>query len=54
MNTIAVANLVDQVAILSSALVTTEAALAKAKKKHNKLARKWNRANPTKKVKLIK
>jgi hypothetical protein len=54
MSTIVVANLADQVAVLSSALVAAEAAVAKAKKKHNKLARKWNRANPTKKVKLIK
>jgi hypothetical protein len=54
MSTIVVANLADQVAVLSSALAVAEAAVAKANKKHNKLARKWNRANPTKKVKLIK
>jgi hypothetical protein len=54
MNTITVANLADQIAVLSATLVTAEAALAKATKKHNNLARKWNRANPTKKVKLIK
>lgn len=54
MNTITVANLADQIAVLSATLVTAEAALAKATKKHNKLARKWNRANPDKRVKLIK
>ena len=54
MNTITVANLADQIAVLSATLATAEAALAKATKKHNKLARQWNKANPRKKVKLIK
>ena len=51
---IAAADLAGQVAALSASLAAAEKALAQAKKKHNKLARKWNRANPTKKVKLIK
>jgi hypothetical protein len=51
---IAAADLATQVATLTASLATAQAALAKATKKHNKLARKWNRANPTKKVKLIK
>jgi hypothetical protein len=54
MNTITVANLADQVAVLSATLATAEAALAKATKKHNNLAKRWNKANPRKKVKLIK
>ena len=48
------ADLATQVATLTASLATAQAALAKATKKHNKLARKWNRANPTKKVKLIR
>ena len=54
MSTITVANLADQVVALSSALAVAEAALAKAKAQHNKLAKRWNKANPRKKVKLIK
>jgi hypothetical protein len=47
MSTIIVANLADQVEILSKKLT-------KAEKKFNKLAKKWNKKFPTKKVKLIK
>lgn len=52
--TISVGDLAEQVTALTAKLSATEKALAKAKKKHNKLARAWNKANPTKKVKLIK
>jgi len=47
MSTIAVANLADQVTILSGKLT-------KAEKKFNKLAKKWNKKFPKSKVKLIK
>jgi hypothetical protein len=47
MSTIIVADLADQVEILSKKLT-------KAEKKFNKLAKKWNKKFPTKKVKLIK
>ena len=46
---ISVADLAGQVAVLQSQV----AAMVTAKK-YNKLAKKWNKANPTKKVKLIK
>jgi hypothetical protein len=52
--TISVGNLSDQVTLLTAQLVAAEKALAKAKKKHNKLARKWNKAFPASKVKIIK
>jgi hypothetical protein len=45
--TITVGDLAEQVAVLTSKLT-------KAEKKFNKLAKRWNKANPTKKVKLIK
>ena len=51
---IAAADLATQVATLSALLATAQADAAKANKKFNKLAKRWNRANPTKKVKLIK
>lgn len=51
---IVAADLATQVATLTASLATAQAALAKATKKHNRLARQWNRANPTKKVKLIR
>ena len=44
-----VATLTEQVATLTAAL-----AASVTKKKYNKLARKWNRANPSNKVKLVK
>jgi len=44
---VAVADLAGQVAILSDKLTAAE-------KKYNKLAKKWNKKFPTKKVKLIK
>jgi hypothetical protein len=47
MSTIVVADLADQVAILSDKLT-------KAEKKFNRLAKKWNKKFPKKKVKLIK
>jgi hypothetical protein len=52
--TIAAADLATQVAMLSASLATAEAALAKVTKKHNKLVKRWNRANPNNKVKRIK
>lgn len=51
---LAVADLVDQVKVLSDKLAASEAALAAATNKFNKLAKRWNKANPKKKVKLIK
>jgi hypothetical protein len=48
------ADLATQVATLSAALATAQAALAKVTKKHNRLVKRWNRANPNKKVKRIK
>jgi hypothetical protein len=47
MSTIVVADLADQVAILSDKLT-------KAEKKFNRLAKKWNKKFPKKKVKLVK
>jgi hypothetical protein len=47
MSTIAVADLADQVTILSDKLTKTE-------KRFNKLAKKWNKKFPKSKVKLIK
>jgi hypothetical protein len=51
---IAAADLATQVATLSALLATAQADAAKANKKFNKLAKRWNKANPRKKVKLIK
>jgi hypothetical protein len=51
---VSVGNLSDQVLSLTAKLATAEKALAKAKKKHNRLVKKWNRANPNNKVKRIK
>jgi hypothetical protein len=48
------ADLATQVAALSASLASAQAALTKATKKHNRLAKRWNKANPRKKVKLIK
>ena len=53
-SSISVADLATQVATLTASLVTAQAALANATKKHNNLAKRWNKSNPTKKVKLIK
>jgi hypothetical protein len=47
-------DLATQVATLSASLATAQAALTKATKKHNRLAKRWNKANPRNKVKLIK
>jgi hypothetical protein len=54
--TIAAADLATQVATLQALVVTLEAKVANkvTKKRFNTLARKWNRANPTDKVKLKK
>jgi hypothetical protein len=51
---IAAADLATQVAALSALLATAQADTAKANKRFNKLAKRWNKANPNKKVKLIK
>jgi hypothetical protein len=51
---IAAADLATQVATLSALLATAQADAAKANTKFNKLAKRWNKANPRKKVKLIK
>jgi hypothetical protein len=51
---IAAADLATQVVALSAQLATVQAALTIATKKHNNLAKRWNKANPKKKVKLIK
>jgi hypothetical protein len=48
------ADLATQVATLTASLATAQAALAKVTKKHNRLVKRWNRANPDKKVKRIK
>jgi hypothetical protein len=48
------ADLATQVATLTASLATAQAALASAKKKHNALAKKWNKKFPKNKVKLIK
>jgi len=54
--TIAAADLATQVATLQSLVVTLESKVANrvTKKRFNKLARKWNAANPSEKVKLKK
>jgi hypothetical protein len=54
--TISVGDLAAQVEALTNRVSQLEAKLAKSvtKKKYNKLVRKWNRANPTNKVKLFK
>ena len=51
---IAAADLATQVATLSALLATAQADAAKANNRFNKLAKRWNKANPNKKVKLIK
>jgi hypothetical protein len=51
---IAAADLATQVATLSALLAKAQADAAKANKKFNRLAKRWNKANPNKKVKLIK
>jgi len=51
---IAAADLATQVAALSALLATAQADTAKANNRFNKLAKRWNKANPNKKVKLIK
>jgi hypothetical protein len=52
--TISVGDFASQVALLGTQLANAESALSKAKKKHNKLARAWNKKFPASKVKLIK
>lgn len=54
--TISVGDLASQVEALTKRISELEAKLANSvtKKKHNKLVRKWNRANPNNKVKLSK
>jgi hypothetical protein len=53
-STISVADLAGQVAALQAQLADANKAAATNKVKYNNLAKKWNKANPKKKVKLIK
>jgi hypothetical protein len=56
MHTIVVANLAEQVTVLAEKVAALQVIVDRkvSKKKYNTLARKWNRANPTDKVKLKK
>jgi hypothetical protein len=51
---ISVADLAGQVVALQAQLAAATKLAATNKVKHNKLAKRWNKANPNKKVKLVK
>jgi hypothetical protein len=55
-STVSAGSLADQVKTLTAQVATLQAALAATvtKAKFNKLAKRWNRANPSNKVKLVK
>ena len=55
-STVSAADLATQVKNLTAQVATLQAALAASvtKAKYNKLAKRWNRANPSNKVKLVK
>jgi hypothetical protein len=55
-STVSAGSLADQVKTLTAQVATLQAALAATvtKAKYNKLAKRWNRANPSNKVKLSK